>query len=139
MFEKIIADLKQGRLPSDHQLKKWFDAALIKKLGVLKQPYLLWQSDPKINPSAAHLLWAAILLEDPEGLQAVKAVIATEMCERRNYETGQSSRDELRSALETDITKLLDEFVGFAPDETFALKLQRKVARVCFGEQSDEG
>ena len=66
MFEQMVSDLKNEKLPESTLLRKRFEAALVKKLGVIKTPYSFWPVDKKINPSTKELLWAAVLLHDKE-------------------------------------------------------------------------
>ncbi len=108
-------------------MKMWLDVAVTKKLGVLKQPYLFWQSDHKINPSAAHLLWAAILLEDPDAVQMVKGIITTEMSEGVAAGAGKGSSKDIANAVDTYVASLVEEFLGFGPDESFRKELVRRV------------
>ena len=65
------------------QLKKRFDLAMTKKLAVIKLPPSFWMQDPKINPRADHLLWAALLLDDPERAALAFSAMAVEHEERR--------------------------------------------------------
>lgn len=78
MIEAIRAALASGEMPPREQLRRWLDTALIKKLGVLKQPYPVWPADPKINPPALLLLAAAVMLEDREAYLTVCSVIELE-------------------------------------------------------------
>ena len=64
------------------ELKARFKAAVIKKHGVLQQPFLCRSSDKKINPSTREMLWAAIILEDWQGVEDVKAIILTELLDQ---------------------------------------------------------
>ena len=116
MFSELISQLKKGTLPDPTSLKKRFDAALIKKIGVLRQPYMLWSADQKINPSAKHLLWAAILLENHENFKLIEGIIATEELERQKKTAQpvetiiQSHLDELQSlSLSVDLTDTLQK------------------------------
>ena len=59
MFSEMISMLKQGKEIDLDLLRKRFDRALVKKIGVLRTPYPFWTSDPKINPLAKELLWRA--------------------------------------------------------------------------------
>ena len=71
------------------QLKKRFDLAMTKKLAVIKLPPSFWMQDPKINPRADHLLWAALLLDDPERAALAFSAMAVEYDERSGkHDTG---------------------------------------------------
>ena len=64
MFNQMVSDLKLGILPEEYPLRKRFEAAIIKKMGVIRTPYSFWPADKKINPSTKELLWASVLLND---------------------------------------------------------------------------
>ena len=64
------------------QLKKRFDLAMTKKLAVIKLPPSFWMQDPKINPRADHLLWAALLLDDPDRAALAFSAMAVEHAEQ---------------------------------------------------------
>ncbi len=73
------------------QLRKRFDPAMTKKLAVIKLPPSFWMQDPKINPRADHLLWAALLLDDPERAALAFSAMAVEHEERRRKQgTGEA-------------------------------------------------
>lgn len=78
MFTEIFDSLKQERWPDEVCLRRWFDLALIKKTGVMRQPYHCRSSDPKINPPAVHLLWAAVFLQDREAFSMVEGILLAE-------------------------------------------------------------
>ena len=84
MFSEMLASVKRNEIPETITLQKRFDFALTKKLGILKLPSAFWMSDPKINPRADHLFWAALLLRDPERIEMALAVITAEQEEYRN-------------------------------------------------------
>ena len=94
MFGQMVSDLKSGILPENISLRKRFEAALVKKLGVIRTPYSFWPADTKINPPAKHLLWAAILLQDKENFDIVEAVISTELEEKQRAK-GQAGPSEI--------------------------------------------
>ena len=78
MFSKIIELLKAGELPSSAELSARLKPAMVKKGGVMNQPRLCWSNDPKINPDAVHMLWAAILLGDHEMVLMVVGMVFVE-------------------------------------------------------------
>ena len=49
MFEEMVSLLKQGKSPQTNLLRKRFERALVKKIGVVNTPYSLWTSDSKIR------------------------------------------------------------------------------------------
>lgn len=78
MFSEMVAQLNKGQLPVEKELRARLEAAVVKKMGVLKTPYLCWSSDTKINPLTKHMLWAAILLGDREKVGLITGIIAAE-------------------------------------------------------------
>ena len=68
------------------QLRKRFDPAMTKKLAVIKLPPSFWMQDPKINPRADHLLWAALLLDDPDRAALAFSAMAVEHEERQRQQ-----------------------------------------------------
>jgi len=82
MFSQLISKLKSSTMPDKDELGKRLALALVKKMGVIKQPYHFWSSDPKINPPTAHLLWAAILLEDKEAIGQIEGIALWEYSQR---------------------------------------------------------
>lgn len=77
----MLKTLTAGQLPEPRELEKRLSIALVKKMGILKQPYLIRPQDPKINPPAEHLLWAAVLLEDNEKFSLAADILYTEKLE----------------------------------------------------------
>lgn len=78
MFSAMIRSLREGRLPERDELARRLDAALVKKLAVLRQPYHCRSGDPKINPPAVHLLWAAIILGDRDKYDLAAHILVAE-------------------------------------------------------------
>jgi len=79
----FLADLEAGNIPDLSPVRRWFELALVKKMGVLRQPPACWTSDPKINPPWTHLLTAALLLDDAEAVAAARSVVRAEIDARR--------------------------------------------------------
>lgn len=125
MFGQIIAGLRNGTLPDHNLLRKRFDAALIKKMGVIKTPYSFWPADPKINPPAKHLLWAAILLHDQDSYCIVEAIITTEIEEKFNARGQAISLPTLAADVELLLQSYVVEFIELAPNKTFRENLKR--------------
>ncbi len=115
----MIAALGRGEIPDTAELKARFKLAVIKKNGVLQQPFLCRSNDPKINPPARDLLWAAIVLEDRTGIATVSAIITAELLDR--------------GGKRNNATPLTAEFIGelldLAPDRKFRQVLQDKADR----------
>ena len=121
----MVSALKMGVVPEVNLLRKRFDRAMIKKLGVIKTPYSFWTADKKINPAAKELLWAAVLLEDRENFVLIAGIIATEMDEKSKA-SGQSTTP--LTGPETTET-YISELLQLAPSEQFRQLLRHKIAR----------
>ena len=87
MFTQIFAALEQGEAPDFELLRRHFDLAMTKKLGVVKLPPAFWMQDSKINPRADHLLQAALLLGDRERCDLAVSVLAVETAEQKTDQT----------------------------------------------------
>ncbi|RUM39768.1 MAG: hypothetical protein DSY57_00715 [Desulfobulbus sp.] len=88
------------------QLRKRFDPAMTKKLAVIKLPPSFWMQDPKINPRADHLLWAALLLDDPDRAALAFSAMAVEHEERQRKQAAGDAPG-LAEALEAAVHDLL--------------------------------
>ena len=130
MFEQMVSDLKNEKLPESTLLRKRFEAALVKKLGVIRTPYSFWPADRKINPSTKELLWAAVLLHDKENYRMIEAVILSELEEKMRAKGLQSSTHDLTDKVEQTIQNYIAELLGLAPSEVFKKKLQQKVQTI---------
>lgn len=131
MFDEMVSLLKEAKLPPKDILKKRFDAALTKKMAILKMPHTFWQGDKKINPSIEHLLWATILLEDKENFRLVEGLALAEV-----YEKSKAKKDSTQLAsTEETINQYLNNLLELAPDESFREILSQKVRNTCQKEQ----
>ncbi len=83
MFTQMFGQLRQGKVVEPGQMRRWFDLAMTKKQGVLRTPPVFWSADPKINPRSDHLLWVALLLDDPRRIELALSVLAMEYAERQ--------------------------------------------------------
>jgi predicted transcriptional regulator len=127
MFAHMVSDLKNGILPETNALRKRFDAALVKKMGVIRTPYSFWPGDTKINPPSKQLLWAAILLQDGENYKVVEAIISTELEEKMRAKGLHENMESLTAKVQQLLQEYLDEFIQLASDRTFKNKLQQLV------------
>jgi len=118
MFEQMVSTLRNGRLPETNLLRKRFDAALIKKMAVIRTPYSFWPTDTKINPPAKQLLWAAILLHDKENFSIVEAIVAAELEEKQRTKGQSDSIQDLAAKVRQLLQAYIREFIDLAPDET---------------------
>jgi hypothetical protein len=130
MFEQMVSDLKNEKLPESTLLRKRFEAALLKKIGIIRTPYSFWPADRKINPSTKELLWAAVLLHDKENYRMIEAVILSELEEKMRAKGLQSSTHDLTDKVEQTIQDYIAELLGLAPSEVFKKKLQQKVQAI---------
>jgi len=124
MFDQMVSDLKNGIFPENRLLRKRFDAALVKKMGVIRTPYSFWPADRKINPSAKELLWAAILLEDMENFRVVEAVISSELEEKQKAKGLPENFYSLSAKVKQLLQEYILEFVELAPTKTLRKKLE---------------
>lgn len=124
MFSQMETDLRNNILPDTDLLHKRFAAALTKKMGVIRSPYALWPADPKINPPAKHLLWAAILLQDKDNFRIVEAIISSEFEEKLRAKGEADSLPTLSAKIQQLLRAYLDEFIELGTDETFRAKLR---------------
>lgn len=118
MFSEMISRLQSGDLLPPTGLRNRLNAAITKKMGVLKMPPAMWPSDPKINPPTEHLLWAAVILNDRDSLQVVEGLAITEAYERRQAR-GNSERLDTGILIE----QLTDKLLALAPNEEARKKL----------------
>lgn len=93
MFSMMLEDLARGVQPEVGILKQRFDAAMTKKLAVVKLPPAFWTSDPKINPRADHLFWASLLIGDRERVDLAISVIAAELEESSKRGPGDQQQE----------------------------------------------
>ncbi len=120
MFAELMTALARGGQPDPVRLRQWFRVALTKKMAVVRLPPAFWMQDPKINPRVDHLLWAALLLDDREGVEMVSAIIAVELAEQRPGN---------RATLDERCALLAAELLRLVPADRRA-RLQRQVARL---------
>lgn len=126
----MVSDLKSGKMPATNLLRKRFDAALIKKMGVIRTPYSFWPADTKINPPAQQLMWAAILLQDSENFRVIEAIVSAELEERLKAKGQQASIPELASLVKQRIQEYILDFIKLAPDEACRATLQQLVLAI---------
>ena len=122
----MITDIKNGILPESNLLRKRFEAALVKKIGVIKTPYSFWPADRKINPPAKELLWAAILLDDKENFKIIEAVISSELEEKQKAKGRHESFSTLSDKARQLTQEYIHEFIELASTDTVKEKLMYK-------------
>jgi hypothetical protein len=126
MFDEMISLLKKGEMVQLDLLRKRFDLALIKKIGVVKTPYSFWSADKKINPASKELLWAVILLEDRENFMLVEGIITTEIDEHQNVSEHSSNDISVQQVIDV----FIQEFFQLAPSVKFRKFLEQKVKHI---------
>ena len=126
MFTTMIHSLKQGTLPNMVELSQRFNIALVKKMGFLKQPYLFWPSDPKINPQALHLLWATVILGDKEKFELIAGVLVTEYLETKSHPD-----TDLGELQETLTSQALDELRAICSNNQLHQDIVEKINLIC--------
>ena len=130
MFDQMISDLKKGAIPDNYPLRRRFETAMVKKMGVIRTPYSFWPADRKINPSTKELLWAAILLHDKENYRMIEAIISSELNEKQRARGLQTNSNDLNHKTEQAVQGYIAEFLGLAPSEAFTKVLHQKVQAI---------
>lgn len=123
MFSELISRLADGHLPTKAELRPRFEAAIIKKMGVLKQPFFCRSSDKKINPSTKEMLWAAIVLEDRQDVDTVLAMIIAE----------EHDRGHMTNQTDHIVAGFVGEMVDLARDDVFRNILRAMAENYCIG------
>ncbi len=80
---------------------------MTKKLGIINLPPPFWMSDPKINPKSEHLLWAALLLGDPNRYELAKTVLSIETF-KNNKTTNKTQQEELELVIRLLVKKMVN-------------------------------
>ena len=78
MFLKYLQQLQRGQSIDTRQLSGMFEVALVKKVGVLRMPYLCRSQDTKINPPMEQMLAVAAILKDEEKISVCLDLLLTE-------------------------------------------------------------
>ena len=130
MFAHMVFELRNGKLPENNLLRKRFNAALVKKMGIIRTPYSLWPADPKINPPAKQLLWAAILLQDKENYSVVEAIISAEIEEKQRAKGQPENMHALGNTVRQLLQIYIDEFIELGPTEMFKENLRQTAAEL---------
>ena len=123
MFSRMIACLQKGEFPPAGELGSRLQAVVVKKMGVLRQPFLCRTQDKKINPSSKEMLWAAFVLKDRESVATVGSIITAEEYDRLKSRKGQAETSDLSWLVEEKIGQYVEEFYTLAPDDGFKVKL----------------
>lgn len=126
MFSGMINALRQNRLPEATTLKARLRAAVVKKMAILRQPYLFWPQDTKINPPARHLLWAAVLLQDRENFELAADILVTEKLESSDA----LSLPDLLTIRRQLISEQLDELISIVNDNNLKTLLLEKISSI---------
>ncbi len=130
MFEEMINELNKSTFIPHEMLLKRFQAAVTKKIGILKQPRSVRTGDEKINPSSKHLLWAAVLLEDIDCFELVRGIIGTELQEDHKAKGESISHQEFTSLFNNNLLGHLKELLAINPDANVNQNLSEKINKV---------
>lgn len=127
----MINTLRNGTLPDQVTLKKRLQFAFTKKLGIIKQPYLFWPPDPKQNPPAPHLLWAALILEDPDSIALAADILVQEHHEKMAARAGRRKGEDTpeRDAI---IQTALQNLIDLLPPKSLQPVMQKKIRKIFF-------
>ncbi len=79
MFTEMITSLQNNIFPHASSIRGRLNVALIKKEAVLQLPKNFRVADPKINPRADHMTWAAVLLADKDLFEITTTILLTEI------------------------------------------------------------
>jgi len=113
MFRNILRQLRQGAEPDKKLLRQMLQAALVKKIGVLRMPYLCRPRDPKINPPADQLLAVAAILGEEEQMRLCLDILLSEASEKSGMaETPQSEEGCRRLDAVADLLQPFPEVRG---------------------------
>ncbi len=112
MFTELFDEISRRKAYDPGRLKRLFDIAMTKKLGVVKLPPSFWMQDPKINPRADHLLWAALLLDDAERVALAFSALAVEYEEQQ-----QKKPPEEREPIGLVLDRYLQQLLALLPEE----------------------
>ena len=129
MFSEMIKDLRSGKLPEITHLEKRLQFALTKKLGIIKQPYLFWPPDPKQNPPATHILWAALILEDNENVSLAADILMQEHHERMTAKAGGQSEGQDILTRDSIIQAACQEMIDILPPNSLQAVIEKKIRK----------
>ena len=125
MFSEVIADIQNNNLPDPDALKKRFDFALTKKLGIVKLPPPFWMQDSKINPRADHLFWAALLLRDRKRIDLALSVLLIELEQRTP-----GKEDKWQGSIDKKARKLVGELLDQFTDERVRNNFEQEICNL---------
>ncbi|MBU0960841.1 MAG: hypothetical protein KKH60_04885 [Proteobacteria bacterium] len=125
MFSEMVRDIERGIFPDTGLLRGRCHAAVTKKLALIRLPPAYWEKDPKRNPDTRHLMWAILLLHDPDLFEVVKGIILMEQAEGEGI------------SAEAFFKKGLDELLSLAPDHHFKELLLKQVAWATEGRKAE--
>jgi len=121
MFQEMLMSLKEGVMPPAPSLRRRLALALVKKAGILQQPRPCWSNDPKINPEARHLLWAAVILEDFEAVGLAAGLL--------NLEIQAGRPGEALSEIRVEVGRQLHALSDLTPNHKLRRVLQARIER----------
>lgn len=118
----MVEELTRGAVPDRALLEKRFDAAMTKKLAVVKLPPAFWSQDPKINPRADLLFWASILIGDLQRIELAISVIAAELEEK-----SKKKQYDFQQVLAATVRGMSDDLLAVVNDTVFRQELKQRL------------
>ncbi len=124
MFTEMLTSLRNNRLPAPLSIRGRLQIALIKKQAILNLPQTFRVADPKINPRADHMVWAAVLLEDQDLFDITISILLTEA--HFHSAQAQTNGAENRSV----IKKNLEELVAIPADTQLKETINKSIEKI---------
>ncbi|MBU1641691.1 MAG: hypothetical protein KKG53_14550 [Proteobacteria bacterium] len=125
----MIADLKQGLEPDPGPLRQRLQAAMVKKLAMMRLQREFHHNDSKINPNSEHMLWAAILLEDDEAVDTLITILITEAHDQYEAQRGAMDARRIPPELPEVVTASIQRLLTIGPGEKLNQLLKHKIKK----------
>ncbi len=122
MFSEVMDALSDNVMPEPGLLRKRFDFAVTKKMGILRLPPAFWMGDQKINPRADHLLMASLLLKDRQRIETALTILIVELAE-----TSSLQESECRETAARRGGELVRQLLGRIPDAKARKQLEQEL------------
>jgi len=126
MFTEMLDTLRDSRMPDQELLRKRFDFAVTKKMGIISLPSAFWMGDQKINPRTDHLFWAALLLRDRQRIDLAFTVLSVELAEKSRLQGNECLGMAARKARDL-VRQLLDEIADPEAGQQLEQELKKLV------------
>lgn len=129
MFSTMIENLQKGIEPEPAPLRLRLQAAMVKKLAMMRLQHEFQHNDSKINPIAEHMLWAATLLEDDEALETLVTILITEAHDRFEAQRGAMNAPQTPPELAEVLGASLDRLLAISRDTKLNQTLKLKIKK----------